>query len=223
MPILTIASFKGGPGKTTLCQIIASHCAAAGLQIAVIDADPTKAMSDWHKNTYEGPGFGCVHETSERKIADLALNLDQKNDLVLIDTAGFGNLAGAVAMTVADNILVPLTAGAADLNQAEETIKQAQGLASAARRQIEVRAIMNRLSKTNLTKHAEVELRAAGIPALNSTISHRTAFGEISYSGVLPSKGPGADEVQSLVAELTQIGWIPRVSRDSDEAEQSGC
>lgn len=221
MPILTIASFKGGPGKTTLCQIIASHCAAIGLRIAVIDADPTKAMSDWHKSTYEGAAFTCVHEISERRIADLALDLDQMNDLVLIDTAGFGNLAGAVAMTVADNILVPLTAGAADLNQAEETIKQAKGLASAARRQIEVRAIMNRLSRTNLTKHAEVELRSAGIPTLTSTISHRTAFGEISYSGVLPAKGPGADEVQALIAELTKIGWIPSNAPGLNQVEPS--
>ncbi|WP_068173746.1 ParA family protein [Neokomagataea thailandica] len=209
MPILTIASFKGGPGKTTLCQIIATKCAADGLTVSVIDADPTKAMSDWHTNTYEGIPFTCISETSERSIADLALSLDEKSDLVLIDTAGFGNLAGAVAMTVADQILVPLTAGAADLNQAEETIKQAKGLAAAARRKIEVRAIMNRLSRTNLTKHAEQELKEAGIPTLSSTISHRTAFGEISYSGTLPSKGPAADEVTSLINELKEIGWVP--------------
>jgi len=209
MGILTIASFKGGPGKTTLCQIIAAQCASEGLSVAVIDADPTKAMSDWHRDTYEGVPFACVAETSERVIADLALGLDEKSDLVLIDTAGFGNLAGAVAMTVADQILVPLTAGAADLNQAEETIKQAKGLASAARRKIEVRAIMNRLSKTNLTKHAERELREAGIPTLNATISHRTAFGEISYTGAVPSKGPAATEVIALIEELKGIGWIP--------------
>ncbi|GBR41741.1 ParA family protein [Gluconobacter kondonii] len=219
MPILTIASFKGGPGKTTLCQIIAAQCATDGLSVAVIDADPTKAMSDWHKNTYEGAPFTCIAETSERTIADLALGLDDKSDLVLIDTAGFGNLAGAVAMTVADHILVPLTAGAADLNQAEETIKQAKGLATAARRKIEVRAIMNRLSKTNLTKHAERELREAGIPTLEATISHRTAFGEISYSGEIPSKGSAAAEVTMLINELKTIGWIPRSSAASSHNE----
>ena len=212
MPILTIASFKGGPGKTTLCQIISARCAADGLTVAVIDADPTKAMSEWHSNTYEDMPFTCVAETWERSIADLALGLDETSDLVLIDTAGFGNLAGAVAMTVADQILVPLTAGAADLNQAEETIKQAKGLASAARRKIEVRAIMNRLSRTNLTKHAEQELKEAGIPTLKASISHRTAFGEISYSGTIPSKGTAAEEVTALISELKSIGWVPKSS-----------
>ena len=85
MPILTIASFKGGPGKTTLCQIISARCAADGLAVAVIDADPTKAMSDWHSNTYEGKPFTCVAETSERSIADLALGLDDTSDLVLTE------------------------------------------------------------------------------------------------------------------------------------------
>ena len=116
-------------------------------------------------------------------------------------------------MTVADQILVPLTAGAADLNQAEETIKQAKGLASAARRKIEVRAIMNRLSRTNLTKHAEQELKEAGIPTLKASISHRTAFGEISYSGTIPSKGTAAEEVTALISELKSIGWVPKSSK----------
>ena len=213
MPILTIASFEGGPGKTAQCQIISARCAADGLTVAVIDADPTKAMSEWHSNTYEGMPFTCVAETSERSIADLALGLDETSDLVLIDTAGCGNLAGAVAMTVADQILVPLTAGAADLSQAEETIKQAKGLASAARRKIEVRAIMNRLSRTNLTKHAEQELKEAGIPTLKASISHRTAFGEISYSGTIPSKGTAAEEVTALISELKSIGWVPKSSK----------
>jgi len=213
MAILTVASFKGGPGKTTLCQVIAACCAKDELKIAVIDADPTKAMSTWHAETYEGRPFECFAETSERAIADLAISLDERCDLVVIDTAGFGNLAGAVAMTVADNILVPLTAGAADLNQAEETIKQAKGLAAAARRKIEVRAVMNRLSlNTKLTRHAIRELQEAGIPTLQSSISHRTAFGELSYSGILPAKGAAAEEVEAFIAELKQIGWVPHKS-----------
>lgn len=220
MAILTVASFKGGPGKTTICQIISAQSAYNGLRVSVIDADPTKAMSDWHVNAYEGPQFTCTAETSERAIADLAIGMDHASDLVLIDTAGFGNLAAAVAMTVADYILVPLTAGAADLNQAEETIKQAKGLASAARRQIEVRAVMNRLSRTNLTRHAEQELKAAGIPTLNASISHRTAFGEISYSGTVPQKGPAANEVKTLIDELKNIGWVPDQSKFNPEGQR---
>ncbi|AOX21600.1 ParA family protein [Kozakia baliensis] len=213
MAILTVASFKGGPGKTTICQIIAARCVADGLVVSVIDADPTKAMSNWCHDTYEGKPFSCTAETSERSIADLAIGLDEKSDLVLIDTAGFGNLAAAVAMTVADHILVPLTAGAADLNQAEETIKQARGLAAAARRKIDVRAIMNRLSlKTNLTKHAERELLEAGIPTLKSTISHRTSYGEISYSGTIPKKGAAEKEIAELIRELREISWLPKAT-----------
>lgn len=40
MPIITVASTKGGAGKSTLVRSIACHCAQSGFKTAVIDADP---------------------------------------------------------------------------------------------------------------------------------------------------------------------------------------
>ena len=40
MTVLTIASSKGGPGKTTVCMLLAGRLARDGLRVAALDADP---------------------------------------------------------------------------------------------------------------------------------------------------------------------------------------
>ena len=44
-------------------------------------------------------------------------------NLVLVDTAGFGSRAAAVAMTSADAVLVPCLSGEADLHEAEARVR----------------------------------------------------------------------------------------------------
>ena len=45
--VLTVASTKGGAGKTTIVMALASTLAAEGLRIAVVDADPNRAYASW--------------------------------------------------------------------------------------------------------------------------------------------------------------------------------
>ncbi len=45
--VLTIASSKGGPGKTTVAALIVGSLAAEGLTVVALDADPTGALSRW--------------------------------------------------------------------------------------------------------------------------------------------------------------------------------
>ena len=104
-------------------------------------------------------------------------------DLVIVDTAGFGNRAAAVAITSADAILVPALSGEADITEAEKTIRLAEGLARAARREIPALILLNRQRRTQLARHAANELSTAELPRLAATLSDLVAFGELSYSG----------------------------------------
>ena len=54
MAIITIASSKGGPGKTTLAQLIVGSLAADGVTVVALDADPTGGLSRWASRLYEG-------------------------------------------------------------------------------------------------------------------------------------------------------------------------
>jgi len=190
VPVLTIASSKGGPGKTTVAMLIAGRLAADGLRVVALDADPSLAFSRWAHNAYEGPPFTARGEADETRLAHLIGTESQTADLVLVDTAGFGNLAANVAMTV-------------------PAIRLVIGLARAARRDIPACVLLNRVRRTQLARHAADEIAAAGLPRLDATFSDLVAFGEISHSGRVPTHGAAAEELARLLDELVVLGWVP--------------
>jgi chromosome partitioning protein len=207
MPIITIASSKGGPGKSTLAQLIAGILAAEGISVTALDADPTGCLHRWVSRIYEGPTFACHHEAEEARLAHLIHRVAKDADVVIVDTAGFGNRAATVAMTAADVVLIPMIPGEGDVTEATRTVELVAGVAAAARREIPARVMLNRVRPaTTLSKHAATE--AASLPRLNASLSDLVAYGEIGFSGRMPT-GKAAAEVAALVAELRDLGWLP--------------
>jgi chromosome partitioning protein len=149
-------------------------------------------------------------EVEEAKLAHLIAAKADTADLVLVDTAGFGNRAATVAMTSADAVLVPSLAGEADITEAEKTVRLVEGLSRAARRDIPARVVLNRVKKTGLAKHAAAELERAGVQRLASALSDLVGYGEMTYSGRLPSSGPAVAEIAALIEELRGLGWLPQ-------------
>ena len=210
MAVLTIASSKGGPGKTTIAMVLAGSLAAEGKRVVALDADPTQAFSRWATNAYEGAAFETHAETDETRLAHLIAKAAGEAEFVIVDTAGFGNRAAAVAMTSADAILVPTLSGEADVTEAEKTIRFAEGLARAARRDIPAAILLNKVRRTQLTRHATQEITAAGLPLLEATLSDLVAYGEMSYSGKLPQTGVAHGEIRLLLAELRKRRWLKK-------------
>jgi chromosome partitioning protein len=211
--VLTIASSKGGPGKTTVAMLLAGSLASEGLRVAALDADPTQAFARWAANAYEGAAFESHAEADETRLAHLIDSTAVTADVVIVDTAGFGNRAAAVAMTSADAVLVPTLSGEADVTEAEKTVRLAEGLARAARREIPTAVLLNRVRRTQLSRHAAQEILTANLPRLEVSLSDLVAYGELSYSGRIPTAGTAAAEIAALLAELRARGWLPPPSR----------
>src|SRR4051795_5027544 len=207
MTILTIASSKGGPGKTTMAELIVGSLASEAVKVIALDADPTGGLSRWAARLYEGPAFTCHHEADEARLAHLIHRVSQEADVVVVDTAGFGNRAATVAMTAADVVLIPMIPGEGDVTEAARTVELVAGVAAAARREIPARVMLNRVRPaTTLSKHAATE--AASLPRLNTSLSDLVAYGEIGFSGRMPT-GKAAAEVAALMVELRELQWLP--------------
>ena len=86
--ILTVASGKGGVSKTSTVMILSVNLTDQGYRVAVIDADRNQSFASWHQQAYEGPEFTCRSEIDHIKVVDLASELSQSHDVVLVDTAG---------------------------------------------------------------------------------------------------------------------------------------
>ena len=216
MTIITVASSKGGPGKTTLSQLIVGTLASQGIAVTALDADPTAGLSRWAAKLYEGPAFACHHEPDEAKLAHL-IHRTAREAEVVVDTAGFGNRAATVAMTAADGVLIPMVPGEGDVTEAARTVELVAGVASAARREIPARVVLNRVrSATALSKHAAAE--AAALPRLAATLSDLVGYGEMGFSGRMPT-GKAGIEATALLNELRALGWLPDEGRKSPGAK----
>lgn len=210
--ILTVASTKGGAGKTTIIMALAGTLAAEGLRVAVVDADPNRAYASWANSAYEGAKMEVRAEADETRLADAIDELAPNADIVLIDTAGFGNRAALLAIAAADAILVPCTPSRPDIEQASKTLQLIEGAARAARRAIPARVVPSRIKiATAVSKHAMAELEAGELPRTATSIGDRVAFAEMTFSGRVPSGNTDAgQEIAGLIAELRKFGWLPK-------------
>lgn len=211
--ILTVASTKGGAGKTTIIMALAGALAAEGLHVAVVDADPNRAYASWASEAYEGVKIEVRAEADETRLANAIDELAPKADIVLIDTAGFGNRAALLAIAAADAVLVPCTPSRADIEQAAKTLQLVEGAARASRRAIPARVVPSRIKITTaVSKHAMAELDAADLPRTTAMVSDRVAFAEMTFSGRVPPAGTDAgQEVSNLIRELRELGWLPEM------------
>jgi chromosome partitioning protein len=208
--ILTVACTKGGAGKTTIVMALAGTLAAEGLRVGVVDADPNRAYASWAEEAYEGPPLIIRAEADETRLAEAIDDLAPTVDLVLVDTAGFGNRAALLAIAAADAVLVPCTPSRADVEQAAKTLQLVDGAARAARRGIPARVVPSRLKQTTaVSRHAVAELDAAALPRTTASIGDRVAFAEMTFSGRVPASGDAGQEIAELIAELRRFGWLP--------------
>ena len=106
MPIITIASQKGGSGKTTLATNIAAALQAVGERVLVIDADPQRSALGWG----EGGAADVIAATAAMLTPARLAALTASYGWVIIDTPprlGDATLAAAaLAHTRAPMVVV---------------------------------------------------------------------------------------------------------------------
>ena len=93
-PIVVLASFAGGVGKTTLTHALAVACAEFGKKALVIDLDSSGALTFklGHERTRENV-INCIERfdlrphTATDSLATLIAEIPEKYDLLLIDSA----------------------------------------------------------------------------------------------------------------------------------------
>lgn len=207
--IITVASGKGGTSKSTLTMVVSATLAAIRYRVAVIDADPNACFAQWHK-IYEGPPFDCSTEVRQDEIVDHAQAEAATHDVVLIDTAGFGNTTAAFAAGTADYVLVPVMPDRASTVEAMRMVRQVGSFAKASRREIPVAIIRSRWNAKGLVERAVLsDLEASGAPVLESFFADLSDFGKLTLSGKVPMSGKLGMQAGKVVDELIELGAVP--------------
>lgn len=110
--VVSIASPKGGCGKSTLTALIASELAALGKTVLVIDADPQASTTLWQQQCLQNevplPNMDFVQIVDPAELGRRILG-DEVHDVIIIDNQGVANERMSVAIRNSDIILVPRT------------------------------------------------------------------------------------------------------------------
>jgi chromosome partitioning protein len=208
--ILTVATSKGGAGKTTLTASLAAYLARQQRSVAVVDADPNCGFSSWHAQAYEGVTLTVSAESRSVEVVDHAQAEADRHDVVLLDTAGFQNLTAAAAITVADFVLIPAMPDAGSVVEAIKTVQQAGSLGRAARRTIPCSVVLVRWDgRLRAHRAARADLLDAGVPVLTHVLPPSTQFEAATFTGRLPTTGPVEIAIAEIAAELATLQALP--------------
>jgi chromosome partitioning protein len=126
MDILTVASQKGGAGKTTLSAHLAVEAERDGHgPVAIVDTDPQGSLADWwNQRRAETPIFASVEVL--RLAAHMAELRQQRVNLVVIDTPPALLQIIRAAILVADVVLIPARPSPHDLRAVGVVVEMAE-------------------------------------------------------------------------------------------------
>ena len=214
--IITLASSKGGVGKSTTTAALAGALAHMGLDVHVVDLDSNQTVSRWL-----GPERASPRLTvSAADPQDLTEHLGQverthRPDVALIDIAGSYERALTVAIARAHMTLIPAAPSEADIFEAARVARHIRSVFQAFGREPLYRLLLTRVQPlaSHAQLHAVNEVVRLKLPVLRSVIAQRAAYTEIGLSGLPPhfadrSRPTVAKAVAELDALVAEIGSL---------------
>ncbi len=222
--IISLASTKGGPGRTTAVACMADFFALEGYNVAVLDTDPNQNMTNWHSKRCGSPFSGVsVHwQGDENKIIDDTEALASKMDVVLIDVTSGSSRVILYAAGTSDLVLIPCGTNEDDIVEAAKTRDIVVNAAKRSRRgDIPHVALLSRIDPhTIVFTHSREQLQKQGLRTLESFLRNRTVYQKARFHGTTPLRfepeGAGADDVRALGREILEIVQ-PRQQRGTAE------
>lgn len=209
MSIITIATSKGGAGKTTLAQCITGTIADRGHRVAAIDADYNHSLADWITMFQHYP-ITVETELDETKIIPRAEALSEAHDLLVIDTAGAAMQTTIFAIGCADVVLIPCQLSSADVVEAAKTKHLVESAARMSRQEIPVRVVLTDYQPgTVIAGHVEREIESCALTPTATRLHRLVAFKEMTFTGEVPAGGTAGAQINALIDELAGLGALP--------------
>ena len=136
MTIITIASTKGGVGKSTFVINLASIILNEDQKVAVLAADAQNSVSKWNRirefMISEGADLKPMFVASARgdTLIELANDKSKQGYIVLIDSPGVDDTNMRSALLRSDYVMTPCPISSIDLWEVESLLKIIKNLQS---------------------------------------------------------------------------------------------
>jgi chromosome partitioning protein len=212
--IITVATMKGGSGKSTIASCLAVHWHLSGRRTTVIDADPQCSIARLAVRERVLGGVPVVEDATEGAWKT-AHSLAAAGGQIIIDTPGFRSPATLACIAAAEFLLVPVKPSPLDIDRMLDTLNS---LIKGADGQLPTfRCVLTQTTRDSvIAKHIRAELLENGFPVLTSEMPNRVAYPEAALWGATPSlidwKGAAARDIAAIADEVDSIVGLRRAA-----------
>ena len=189
MPVIVLASSKGGVGKSTIALTLSQVFAQNGALTTLIDADPNSPMEAWlNKTDDDVPNLTLVTGVDENDMVDTIDRATEVSTFVIVDLEGSANLTMSYALGRADLVLIPIQGSQLDANEAAKVLQLITHQEKLLKRPINRAAIISRAPfiVPRTAKHIRGLISDLGLDILDAQLHDRDAYRAIfSFGGTI--------------------------------------
>lgn len=219
MAVLSIASAKGGVGKTSLAILLGAEFALDGYRVTLLDCDLNQHARAFGLKA-KLPNFSVVPDVGEADVLKALRTAEAETDVVLIDLPGGSSTLAIKALQRSHLVLVPTPPSLPDARDAMKTIAQIDDAEELARNPIARALVWTRFLhgfETRVARHVRQSLEEEGLPILRTALMERTAYRAIHLTGEVPRQsepsGSAATNVTALAKEV--LGYLAAKEADA--------
>jgi chromosome partitioning protein len=185
MPIVTVASPKGGAGKSTASIILATELAHAGAEVTILDCDPNRSISIWADRGKLPPRINVRSDVGESEIVKTLKQQDADGRVVIVDLEGVASRLVSRAISQADLVLTPMRATTLDATIGVRALALIEEEEEALGRTIRHAVVFTMTRAIKSKQHTAIEksLRGQGVDIITPPLMERAAFSALFEFG----------------------------------------
>jgi chromosome partitioning protein len=206
MPVVTIASPKGGAGKSTASVILGTELAHAGAEVAILDCDPNRSISIWAERSQLPPRIKIRSDVGESEIVRTIKQQDADGRVVIVDLEGVASRLVSRAISQADLVLTPMRATTLDATIGARALALVAEEEEALGRSIRHAVVFTMTRAIRSKQHTAIEssLKGQGIDVIDPPLMERAAFSALFEFGgdlrTIPAQGKMESATQNAAA-----------------------
>ncbi len=213
MPVITIASPKGGSGKSTASIILGTELAHAGAEVTILDCDPNRSITIWADRSALPARVTVRSDVGESEIVRTIKQQDADGRIVIVDLEGVASRLVSRAISQADLVLIPMRATTLDATigvRAHALISEEEEALGRSIRHAVV-FTMTRAIRSKQHTAIEASLKGQGVDVILPPLMERSAFSALFEFGgnlrTIPAQGkmePALENASSFAKAVYQ-------------------
>ncbi|WP_419737876.1 ParA family protein [Ruegeria sp.] len=209
MPVIVIASPKGGAGKSTTAVLLGTELAYAGANVTFLDCDPNRSLTLWAERADLPKRISMITNVEEADVIKTIRRHDQDGSVVIVDLEGVASRLVSRAISQADLVITPMRATTLDATIGVRALSLIAEEEEALNRTIPHAVVftMTRAIRSKQHKGIKQSLKNQGVDVIKPSLMERAAFSAFFEFGgdlrTMPAQGrmDGALENASAFAQ----------------------